>query len=286
MAEAVEEAGFDGAWLTDHVVLVDRPSPYPYSAGGSFFVSAETEWYESVTSLAAMAARTEQVELGIGVLVLPLRNPVVLAKQLATIDQVSGGRVHLAVGPDGCGRRLVTLGLDPRERGPRTDAAIGGLRTCWSGAPTAGTYGPFTILTEVLIPADHCIGPGARWFRSLMRTLVEGRIILSTVRLLYRTRVRDRAHGGRDRCRAAADPPRGPRAHGRSGQLGGGEQGQVLRQYPAQRATTEALHIHGGWGYTAEFPVERLYRDAPESVIGEETGEIQLRVISRALGVS
>jgi alkylation response protein AidB-like acyl-CoA dehydrogenase len=54
----------------------------------------------------------------------------------------------------------------------------------------------------------------------------------------------------------------------------------------AQRITTEALHLHGGWGFTREFPLERLYRDAPETVIGEGTAEIQLRIIARALKVS
>lgn len=54
----------------------------------------------------------------------------------------------------------------------------------------------------------------------------------------------------------------------------------------AQRVTTEALHVHGGYGYTAEYEVERLYRDAPESVIGEGTAEIQLRIISKSLGLT
>ena len=146
MAEAVESAGFDGVWLTDHIVLVEgSKARYPYSGDGKFFLSAESDWYDSVTTLAYLAARTERVELGIGVLVLPLRNPLVLAKQLATIDRLSEGRVRLAVGAGWLHEEVAALGVDPATRGPRTDSAIELLRACWTGRPRPGAYGPYDV---------------------------------------------------------------------------------------------------------------------------------------------
>jgi probable F420-dependent oxidoreductase len=146
MAEQVEKAGFDGVWLTDHVVLVEgHTSVYPYSRDGRFFLPSDSDWFEALTALAFVAARTERVELGIGVLVLPLRNPYVLAKQLATVDRLSGGRVQLAVGSGWLREEMTALGVDPTTRGARTDAAIDLLRACWTGAPPAGEYGPFVV---------------------------------------------------------------------------------------------------------------------------------------------
>lgn len=168
------------------------------------------------------------------------------------------------------------------------------------------------FLTDVVIPVDHRIGPEEGGFKQLMRTLVEGRIIVSTrglalAEVAFEGAVRyakeREAFGhpigyyqdvGHKIARMAVEVDAARLLIYRAAHLymAGQEcsveasKAKYFASTLAQRATTEALHIHGGWGYMTEFEVERLYRDAPESVIGEGTAEIQLRVIARALGLS
>src|SRR3990170_6797099 len=91
---AAEAAGFDSVWVSDHVVMLrGLGSRYPFSAGGAVPWDGTEPWYDALVAMAAAAAVTERVEIGAAVLILPMRNPVVLAKQLASIDALSGGRV-------------------------------------------------------------------------------------------------------------------------------------------------------------------------------------------------
>jgi probable F420-dependent oxidoreductase len=146
IARTVEAAGFDGLWVFDHVVLVEgAASAYPYSADGEFFLRPDGDWYECVTTLAYLAAVTEGVDLGVGVCILPLRHPILLAKQLATVDRLSGGRVQLGLGTGWLREEFEALGVDFAERGRRRDAGMALLRACWTGSPPAGDYGPFRV---------------------------------------------------------------------------------------------------------------------------------------------
>ena len=91
---------------------------------------------EAITRLALMTAWTERVRVGTAVLLLPLYQPVVVAKQLADLDSRSGGRVSVAVGVGGeFAREFEAVGVPLSERGPRTDEAIGILRSLWAGGP-------------------------------------------------------------------------------------------------------------------------------------------------------
>lgn len=152
MIDAIVDAGFDGIWVSDHVVLIDDPaSRYPYSTDGDYGFPPETPWYEAVATLAYLAARTENVELGTAVCVLPQRQPVLLAKQLATVDRLAGGRLRLGVGAGWLAEEFAALGAPFDDRGSRTDAAIALLRACWTGAPPPGEYGAVRLPEGV-----HC----------------------------------------------------------------------------------------------------------------------------------
>jgi probable F420-dependent oxidoreductase len=120
MALAAERLGYDSIWTTDHI-LVPRENKDPY---GTIL--------ESLTVLAMVASLTTRVKLGTSVLVLPMRNPVIAAKQIATIDAASKGRVILGVAVGWNEPEYENLGADFKTRGKRLDEEIRLLRTLWS----------------------------------------------------------------------------------------------------------------------------------------------------------
>src|SRR5262245_34149878 len=114
VARLAEDLGYDSLWVADHVVLPRpqvEPSPLP----------PHTPVLDPVVALTHLAARTERIRLGTGILILPQRNPLILAKQLASLDVISEGRLIFGVGVGYLEPELRALGVDPRERGARTD---------------------------------------------------------------------------------------------------------------------------------------------------------------------
>src|SRR5882762_2545338 len=113
MAADLEAAGFESLWVGDHVLTPVAPSTrYPYSAGGRMISSPNEPWYDSIVSMSLIVAATVRCEVGVGVLVLPLRHPVVVAKQIASLDALSGGRVVLGVGAGWMREEFDALGVD------------------------------------------------------------------------------------------------------------------------------------------------------------------------------
>ena len=130
--EACEALGWDSLWLTDRLV-------------------SERFSLEPVTALAAVAARTRTLKFGTAVLVASLRNPTVLAKELATVDFLAGGRLLPAVGLGSADRREhEAAGVERRDRGSRTDEAIGLLRRLWTEEHVTH-HGRFFSLSDVTI---------------------------------------------------------------------------------------------------------------------------------------
>src|SRR5579871_1978026 len=130
--EACEALGWDSLWLSDRLVSTQLS-------------------LEPVTALAAAAARTRSLKFGTSVLALGIRNPVLLAKELATIDFLAGGRLFPAVGLGGeDGREYEAAGMPKPERGPRTDEAITVLRRLW-GEDHVTHQGRFYHLTDATI---------------------------------------------------------------------------------------------------------------------------------------
>ena len=132
-AQLVEKLGFDALWVSDHIVVprsVD--SRYPYSRDGSFPVSPDVSLMEPIATLLFAAAVTERVKLGTTVLVLPMRNPIVTAKQLASLDVLSNGRLILGVGTGWMGEEFQMLGVPFKRRGARTNEYIRLLKALWT----------------------------------------------------------------------------------------------------------------------------------------------------------
>jgi probable F420-dependent oxidoreductase len=127
-----EDLGFRSVWLADHIVVPSGyQSNYPYNAEGR----VPLELYpEPLISLSLLASVTERVELGTAVLVLPQRNPILLAKQVATLDRFARGRLRLGVGVGWLREEFEALGEDFSGRGARTDEYIDAVRALWTQA--------------------------------------------------------------------------------------------------------------------------------------------------------
>ncbi len=122
VAGEAERLGYDSVWCTDHI-LMSKNSGTPYE-----------KIFDSIATLSYLAATTFRVRLGISSLIVPMRNPVVIAKQLATIDNFSKGRVMLAVGAGWNETEFANLGSNFHNRGKRLDSSIRLIRSLWSGS--------------------------------------------------------------------------------------------------------------------------------------------------------
>lgn len=134
LATAAEAGGFETLWTVEHVVVPSGyQSAYPYDASGKMAGGAETfDLPDPLIWLSYVAARTERIRLGTGVLILPQRNVVVTAKEIATLDHLSGGRVTLGVGAGWLAEEFAALGVPFEDRGRRFDEYIDALRELWS----------------------------------------------------------------------------------------------------------------------------------------------------------
>jgi probable F420-dependent oxidoreductase len=135
-AARAEAAGFSSLWLSDHVVMPPKTrSKFPFSDDGLIYWDPRDPWYEPVVCLPVLAAATTTAEIGIGVLLAALRQPIVLAKQLASIDAMSNGRLLLGVGAGWMEEEFEILGADFHRRGERLGEWLTLLRQCWTGTP-------------------------------------------------------------------------------------------------------------------------------------------------------
>jgi probable F420-dependent oxidoreductase len=132
LAQTAEQCGFESLWTVEHVVIPkDYQSPYPYSKSGKIPGGEDVPIPDPLLPLSFAAALTKKIHLATGVVILPQRHPLYLAKEIATLDLLSGGRVILGVGSGWLKEEFDALGLDFHTRGARTDEAIQAMRVCW-----------------------------------------------------------------------------------------------------------------------------------------------------------
>jgi probable F420-dependent oxidoreductase len=138
MAAELENAGFESLWVSDHIVMPRHiESRYPFAADGRPTWPADTPYFDAMIALGVIATATERAAIGTAVLVLPLRQPVVLAKQAASIDVLSGGRLVLGVGAGWLAEEFEALDVPFGSRGRRFVEWLQILRACWTGEPPA-----------------------------------------------------------------------------------------------------------------------------------------------------
>lgn len=145
LGRAADEAGIDRVVVVDHVVMGRHTERY---AWGRFPVPPEAPWFEPLTMLTAIAAVTTRVRLATGILIAPLRPAPLLAKQAATLDQLSGGRVDLGVGAGWQREEYDAQGLDFDRRGELLTDTLGALEALWRDTP-AGFDSPTVSFREV-----------------------------------------------------------------------------------------------------------------------------------------
>jgi probable F420-dependent oxidoreductase len=138
-----EAAGFESVWGGEHVILPDAfTSKYPYTPDGKIPAEPDTPIPDPLIWLAFAAAAAPKLRLGTCILIVPQRNPLILAKELATLDQLSGGRVELGLGVGWLKEEFEALGVDWARRGARNDEYIAAMRALWAG-PHAEYHGEF-----------------------------------------------------------------------------------------------------------------------------------------------
>ena len=146
MARTLEQAGYDSLWVSDHIVMPrEMRSPYPFAEDGKATWPSDLPYLDAMIMLALAAAATERVRLGTAVLVLPLRAPVEFAKQAATIDAVSGGRLELGVGAGWLAEEFEALAVPFKGRGTRMVEWMTIARDCWTGETTAHDGPNYTV---------------------------------------------------------------------------------------------------------------------------------------------
>lgn len=163
-----EELGLDSLWALDHVVVPSGyETEYPYDESGKMMGGAEeVPIADPLTWLTYAAAVTERITLATGIIVLPQRNPVVLAKQVASLDVLSEGRLLLGVGVGWLAEEFAAIGIPFTDRGNRHDDYVAAMRALWrdTRATVHGTYTDFDNAISLPHP-----------FRGLVPIVIGGR---------------------------------------------------------------------------------------------------------------
>ncbi|HEY3213108.1 MAG TPA: TIGR03619 family F420-dependent LLM class oxidoreductase [Actinomycetota bacterium] len=125
LSEAAEKVGLESIWVSEHLVVPDPRTPPSQ-------MDPDDPILDPVTALAFMAGRTRSVRLGTGIIVLPIRNPLILAKELATVDVLSGGRLMFGIGVGYVQREFEALDASFGDRGTRTEEYLAAIRSIWT----------------------------------------------------------------------------------------------------------------------------------------------------------
>jgi probable F420-dependent oxidoreductase len=134
VARWAEELGYSSIWVTDHIALPHQVDAwYPYRSHGRWDYPPETAWLDPLLSLAWAGAAAPSLTLGTSVQVIPLRNPLLLAKQLSTLDYLSGGKLILGAGAGWMEEEFDLIGVPFSTRGRRAVEMVQLMRQCWTG---------------------------------------------------------------------------------------------------------------------------------------------------------
>ncbi|MFK7896716.1 MAG: LLM class F420-dependent oxidoreductase [Myxococcota bacterium] len=138
IAQVSEECGFASLWVPEHAVLFDEYEPnYPYAEDGVMPGGSEAQVLDPLPVLSFFAAHTERIRLGTGVMILPQRNPVYTAKELVSLDVLSGGRLDVGIGVGWLAEEMRALGTPFERRGARMNDYVAVMKALWCEDPSA-----------------------------------------------------------------------------------------------------------------------------------------------------
>jgi probable F420-dependent oxidoreductase len=160
VAQRAEATGFATLWAGEHVVMLDRAdSPYPYSPDGRIAVPASADWLDPWATLTFAASATSRIRLATGVLLLAEHNPLIVAKQAASLDVVSKGRFQLGVGIGWSAGEYAALGVPFAGRSLRTREYVEAIRALWGHDPSsyAGRFVSFSSVRSFPKPVQDRI---------------------------------------------------------------------------------------------------------------------------------
>jgi probable F420-dependent oxidoreductase len=154
-AKTAEDLGYDSVWVHDHIVWGTEQHKTHLSAGSAEALTEQQlpNFYESLTTLSVLAGLTDRVKLGVAVIILPLRNPVVLAKQASVLDVLSGGRFLMGVAPGApkiTEKEFEAVNVPYHERGKITDDYIKAIKAIWT-MPLATYSGKYVSFRDLQI---------------------------------------------------------------------------------------------------------------------------------------
>ena len=134
VAQAAEKAGLESVWTFEHVMVPENyESKYPYDSSGKMGAAPDTPFIDPLIALTAIAQATSTIRLGTGVNILSQANPLLIAKQVASLDSVSNGRFMLGAGIGWLREEFDAMGVPFEKRGARFDDYVQAMRKVWSG---------------------------------------------------------------------------------------------------------------------------------------------------------
>jgi probable F420-dependent oxidoreductase len=157
LGPAAEERGFHSIWVAEHVVLFDDyASRYPYAADGRIPAGGENGILEPFTALAFLAAGTSQIRLGTGICLVPQRNPLYTAKEVASVDWLSQGRFDFGVGVGWLAEEFAACGVPFERRGARCREYLEAMKRLWIDPVSAhrGAFYAFEPLRQYPKPVQ------------------------------------------------------------------------------------------------------------------------------------
>jgi alkanesulfonate monooxygenase SsuD/methylene tetrahydromethanopterin reductase-like flavin-dependent oxidoreductase (luciferase family) len=160
VARIAEEVGFEGVMGSDHVLYPQNmETPYPYSSDGKIFINGESEFPDPWVSTAAMAAVTSRLKFSTSIYILPLRNPIEIARAASTLSIMTNERFILSAGVGWMKEEFDNYGIDFRSRGRRTDEIIEVLHKLW-GEDWVEHHGEFFHYDKIKVdwPWQHARG--------------------------------------------------------------------------------------------------------------------------------
>jgi len=159
LGRCAEDMGFESIWAVDHVVMCpDYKSKYPYDPSGRSPFDENVIQPDPLIWLTWVASATTTLKLGTGILILPLRNPTVLAKEVASLDRLSGGRLLLGIGVGWVEEESDAVGVDFHNRGRRCDEYVEAMRALWN-EPVSSYQGQH-VAFENVVSRPEPVSPG------------------------------------------------------------------------------------------------------------------------------